>query len=94
MLDWSAAELAARAGVSKRTMVKIEAAVGVPSTTTGTIQKLQAAFEAAGIEFIGSPDNRPGIRIGLPRVRALPPSLTARAALVRTSKPPRDTGAA
>jgi hypothetical protein len=24
------------------------------------------AFEAAGIEFIGSPDDRPGIRIGRP----------------------------
>lgn len=66
MLGWSAAELADRAQISKRTMVNIEAAVGVPPATTSTIQKLQAALEAAGIEFIGSPDDRPGIRIGKP----------------------------
>lgn len=64
MLGWSAAELADRARVSGRTMVNIEAAVGVPATTTATIQRLQAALEAEGIEFIGSPDDRPGIRIG------------------------------
>ncbi len=28
--------------------------------------KLKATLEAAGIEFIGTPDDRPGIRIGKP----------------------------
>jgi len=67
MLGWSAAELAGRAGISKRTMVNIESADGVPASTMSTIQKLQAEFEVAGIEFIGAPDDRPGIRIGKPR---------------------------
>lgn len=66
MLGWSAAELAERAGISKRTMVNIEAAGGVPASTTATLHKLQSELEAAGIEFIGSPDDRPGIRIGKP----------------------------
>ena len=66
MLGWSAAELAERAGISKRTMVNIESADGVPASTASTIQKLQTQLEAAGIEFIGSPDDRPGIRIGKP----------------------------
>ena len=66
MLGWSAAELAVRAAISKRTMVNIEAAAGVPSTTTATIQKLQLVLEAAAIEFIGSPTDRPGIRIRKP----------------------------
>lgn len=66
MLGWSAAELAERAGISKRTMVNIESTDGVPASTASTIQKLQMQFEAAGIEFIGSPDDRPGIRIGKP----------------------------
>jgi transcriptional regulator with XRE-family HTH domain len=63
MLGWSAAELASRSGVSKRTMVNIEAGSGVPSTTAGTLYSLKSALEAAGIEFIGTPDDRPGIRI-------------------------------
>ena len=66
MLGWSAAELADRAGISKRTMVNIESAEGVPASTTATIRKLQAELEAAGIEFIGSPNDWPGIRIGKP----------------------------
>lgn len=63
MLGWSAAELASRSGVSKRTMVKIEAGHGIPPTTTGTLQSITATLEAAGIEFIGTPDDGPGIRI-------------------------------
>ena len=67
MLGGSAAELADRAGVSKRTMVNFESTDGVPALTAVTLHKIQAEFEAAGIEFIGSPGNRPGIRIGPPQ---------------------------
>lgn len=62
-LTWSADKLAAHAGVAAKTVRRIEADDGVPQTTTRTLAKIQAAFEAAGIEFIGAPEDRPGIRM-------------------------------
>jgi hypothetical protein len=46
--------------------VAIEGAAGIPSANAQTLQKIKVALEAAGIEFIGSPTDRPGIRIGKP----------------------------
>lgn len=62
-LGWTAAELADAAGIASRTILRIEAGFGIPQTTTGTIAKIQTALEAAGIEFIGTPDDAPGIRV-------------------------------
>lgn len=53
--DWS--------GVSARTIKRMEAEVGVPKSTLPNLNAVQTALEAAGIEFIGTPDNGPGIRI-------------------------------
>lgn len=63
-LGWSAHELAQQAGVGHRTIVRIEATNGVPLGRVSTLLEVKAALEAAGIEFVGSPDDRPGIRIG------------------------------
>jgi len=65
MLGWSSLELAQRAEISRRTVVKLEGSSGVPDTTTRTLEKLRATLESAGIEFIGTPDDGPGIRIRL-----------------------------
>ena len=62
-LNWSATELARRAGLGLRTVLRLESATGVPQTTTSTLTKIQTALEAGGIEFIGTPDDGPGIRI-------------------------------
>jgi len=62
-VGWSADNLAKECGIVRRTIVSIERAVGVPSANTHTLAKVQAALEAAGIEFIGTPENAPGIRI-------------------------------
>lgn len=62
-IRWSAAELAEQSGVSRRTIVGIEAVEGVPTTSTQTLLKIQTVLESAGIEFIGTPDDAPGIRI-------------------------------
>ena len=67
MLGWSSEEFSMRSGVSRRTLVKIENSTGIPETTTRTLEKLRSTFEAAGIEFIGAPDDRPGIRIESPK---------------------------
>jgi len=62
-LKWSADILAEAAGVNPKTIRRIESADGVPDSTIKTISNIQAALEAAGIEFIGTPDDAPGIRI-------------------------------
>lgn len=65
-LHWSADTLAARAGVASKTIRRLESEPGVPPTTTGTLAKIQTALEAAGIEFVGTPHDGPGIRIRFP----------------------------
>ncbi len=65
-LQWSADTLAARAGVASKTIRRLESEQGVPQTTTATLSKIQTALEAAGIEFIGTPLDGPGIRIRFP----------------------------
>jgi transcriptional regulator with XRE-family HTH domain len=66
-LRWSAEELASQSGVGSRTIKRIEMVAGLPSSNVATLAKLKNSLEAAGIEFIGSPEDRPGIRIGKPR---------------------------
>lgn len=65
-LGWTAEELANSAGIVRRTIVAIEGGRGLPSANVRTLQKIKLALEAAGIEFIGSPSDRPGIRIVTP----------------------------
>jgi transcriptional regulator with XRE-family HTH domain len=62
-LKWSARELAERTGLAMKTIQRIEATDRTPSSYSSTLTELKACFEAAGIEFIGSPDDGPGIRI-------------------------------
>lgn len=66
-LRWSAEELASQSGVGSRTIKRIEMVAGLPSSNVTTLAKLKTSLEAAGIEFIGGPEDRPGIRIGKPR---------------------------
>ncbi len=65
-LGWSVRELADLTGVGTATISRYEIADAVPRSRKDNLEKIQAALEAAGIEFIGSPDDRPGIRIGRP----------------------------
>jgi hypothetical protein len=46
-----------------RTIIRYEDVEGVPPNRSGNLLSLIAALEAAGIEFIGTPDDGPGIRI-------------------------------
>ena len=66
-LGWSVQDLSDKTGVGTATISRYETADAVPQSRKDNLQKIQSAFEAAGIEFIGSPDDRPGIRIGPPR---------------------------
>ena len=66
-LKWTIDELSQQSGVGERTIKRIEAMDTILSANLSTISKLQSSLEAAGIEFIGTPDDRPGIRVGPPR---------------------------
>ena len=61
-LKWSIAELASKSGVSAPTIQRLEQVDGIPGTKAQTIVDLRAAFEEAGLEFIGTQDNGPGVR--------------------------------
>ena len=59
----SAQDLADLSGVALRTIKRLETFDGVPSSHTSTLAAIKAALESAGIEFVGTPDDRPGIRL-------------------------------
>lgn len=66
-LGWSVREISVATRIGVATLKRYEASEGVPKSRKGHLQRLRAHFESAGIEFIGTPDDRPGIRIGLPK---------------------------
>ncbi len=64
MIRWSGEDLARAAGVSLSSIRRIEAASGIPKAQNmRTVLAIRAALEAAGVDFIGSPDDRPGVRL-------------------------------
>ncbi len=63
LLRWSAKVAAERSGVALTTVQRLEQEDGLPGGRAQTLFDLQRAFEAAGVEFIGSPDDRPGVRL-------------------------------
>jgi predicted transcriptional regulator len=63
LLGISAAELAERAGVTWKTIQRFETAEGIPANRSGTLDKVRAALEAQGIEFLGDPETSPGVRL-------------------------------
>lgn len=62
-LGWSLLDLAENSGVSLSTIRRAEAETNVPKTTAPNLEALKSTLEAAGIEFIGTPEDGPGIRI-------------------------------
>ncbi len=62
-LRWTSEQLAAECGITSRTIKRFEQEEGIPSGRSSTLFKVQKGLESAGIEFIGSPDDAPGIRL-------------------------------
>ena len=62
-LGWSAAKLASQCGLSLRTVQSIENNEKPEGVRKSSMIALKATLEAAGIEFIGAPDDGPGIRV-------------------------------
>jgi transcriptional regulator with XRE-family HTH domain len=61
LLDLLMKDLASQSGVNERTLRRYEAQDGVPADRAGNLQKVKAALERQGIEFIGAPDRNPGV---------------------------------
>jgi len=59
MLDWTQAELASRAGISKTGLNNIERGSSDPKSSTLTA--IQRVLEEAGLEFLNH--GRPGVRL-------------------------------
>ena len=63
LIRWSAADLASASGIGSATIKRMEVMEGVPSGNVKTLLALKAALEFAGVEFVGTPDDRPGVRL-------------------------------
>lgn len=69
-LRWTTEELANRADIASRTVKRMESFDSVPKSSSQTLEKIRKAFEAAGVEFTGAPEDRPGVCINLAKKRA------------------------
>ena len=62
LLRITADELANLSGVGVATIRRYELMSGVPSGNARSVEAIQQALEARGVEFIGTPEDRPGVR--------------------------------
>ena len=62
-LGWSTQKLADLCHVSSRTLNRMETAEGFAVATKANLSLVQKTLEEAGIEFIGSADDGPGVRL-------------------------------
>ena len=66
LLDWSGARLAAEAQVAISTIRRVEACNGLLETASiKVLYALKTALEGGGVEFIGTPEDRPGVRLNI-----------------------------
>ena len=61
LLRWSASDLSKASGVGTATLQRMEVMDGVPTGQVRTLVAIQQALEEAGVEFLGSPEARPGV---------------------------------
>jgi transcriptional regulator with XRE-family HTH domain len=62
-LGWSIDIIAKRSEVGVRTINRIEAQNGLPRATSANFKIIRLTLEQAGVEFIGSADEEPDIRL-------------------------------
>ncbi len=63
LLKWSAEVLSNKSGVGIATIKRYDVSEGVPNANVRTLTIIKKTLEEAGIEFIGEPDNNPGVRL-------------------------------
>jgi len=62
LLRWSGKDLAVKTGLGFSTLMRLEVLEGIPGAQAKTLDAIQKAFEQAGIEFIGTPEQGAGVR--------------------------------
>ena len=62
LIGWTARQLAEKSKIGFSTLIRLESEEGVPSSHVKTLGSIKEAFEKAGIEFIGSPEDGAGVR--------------------------------
>ena len=62
LIGWNGAELAKRSGTNRFTVQRLEQSDGIPPSRTQTLIDIKTAFEEAGLEFIGGPENGAGVK--------------------------------
>ena len=63
MLRMTVVELSAASGVGVATIKRLEAVDGLPPANARTLVSLQEALIVAGVEFLGTHDQLPGVRL-------------------------------
>ena len=67
LIRWSGSDLAKKAGVSISSIRRVEACDGLPdSASVKVLHAIQTALESGGVEFIGTPEDGPGVRLRRP----------------------------
>ena len=62
-LNLTVAELSKLSSVSVSTIKRIETSEGFIKATPANLKLIRETLEAAGVEFIGSPEDGPGVRL-------------------------------
>ena len=63
MLKWTADDLANKSEIGVATIRRLEAMNGLPSGQARILDAIRKALEEGGVEFIGTPDHQPGVRL-------------------------------
>lgn len=62
LIGWSGNDLAEKAGVGLSTIRRIEGCDGLlEAASIKTLQAIQKALELGGVEFLGAPEDNPGV---------------------------------
>ena len=63
ILKWTADGLAQKSEIGVATIRRLEAMNGIPTGQARILDAIQRTLEQAGVEFIGTPDHQPGVRL-------------------------------
>ena len=62
-LGWNISDLATEASVSVSTMKRVETPEGFSKATAANLKIIKQTLEQAGVEFIGTAEEGPGVRL-------------------------------
>ena len=66
LLGWSQSDLASESGISEPTIARLESADGQLGGREATVERIRAALEKGGIQFIDENGGGPGVRLRKP----------------------------